>query len=65
MRDAHYFRMQAALYSELARRMSVGNDAEYCRVMAERYATAAADLEKHPESATPISATRTIVEGRS
>jgi hypothetical protein len=45
--------------------MSVGNDAEYCRMTAARYAAAAADIEKHPESATPISATRTIVEGRS
>jgi hypothetical protein len=54
VQDAQYFRTQAQLYFELARRMSARTDAEYCRVTAERYVTAADDLEKHSVSGTPI-----------
>lgn len=54
MQNAHYFRSQAKLYFELARRMSLREDAEYCRVTAERHLSTAAGLEKHSTaSATP------------
>jgi hypothetical protein len=45
MPDADYYRSQAELYFELARRMSVRSDAEYCRATARRYAARAAELE--------------------
>jgi hypothetical protein len=53
VQDAHYFRVRAELYFELARMMSVRQDAEYCRITAERLTAKAADLERHP---SPISA---------
>jgi len=53
VQDAQYFRVQAELYFELARHMSVRNDAEYCRVREERSVMAADDFERHPEPATP------------
>jgi hypothetical protein len=43
--EAHHFRSQAELYFELARRMSVVADAEYCRVIGERNLSRAIDLE--------------------
>jgi hypothetical protein len=43
--DAHYFRSQAELYFELARHMSLRADAEYCRVIAERYTATAAERD--------------------
>jgi hypothetical protein len=46
--DAHHFRAQAQLYFELARRMSLRVDADYCRVIAERNLSRAADLESDP-----------------
>ena len=45
MSDAHHLRSQAALYFELARRMSIRSDAEYCRVTAERHLAAAIAFE--------------------
>ena len=45
MLDAHHFRSQAELYFELARRMSLSGDAEYCRVIAERCQARAIELE--------------------
>jgi len=48
--DAHHFRSQAQLYSELAERMSLRGDAEYCRIVAERCLAQAIELEAHGES---------------
>lgn len=48
MQDAGYFRAQAELYFELARRMSVASDAQYFRGNAERYLASAVELEAHP-----------------
>ena len=45
MPDAHYFRVQAELYLELSRQMSLLGDAEYCRVRAERCLATAVELE--------------------
>jgi hypothetical protein len=50
--DAQHFRSQALLYSELAERMSVRGDAEYCRILAERCLARAAELETDGQSAT-------------
>jgi hypothetical protein len=52
VQNAHYFRSQAELYFELARRMSLRRDAEYYRVTAERHVSTAVDLEEHPESSS-------------
>jgi hypothetical protein len=49
--DAHHFRSQAELYLELAKRMSLRGDAEYCRILAERCVARAAELETQGESA--------------
>jgi hypothetical protein len=49
--DTHYLLSQAELYLELARRMSLRADAEYCRVIAERYAATAAEREAEAASA--------------
>lgn len=57
MRAAHYFRVRAEMYLELARCMSLAWDAEYCRVAAERHRSKAVDLEKHLRS-TPASRQR-------
>ena len=54
MPDAHYFRVQAELYFELSRQMSLLGDAEYCRVRAERCLATALELEG--ESARSVSA---------
>ena len=54
MLDAHHFRSQALLYSELAERMSLRGDAEYCRIVAERCRARAIELETHSESATAL-----------
>jgi hypothetical protein len=55
--DAHYFRMQAELYLELSRRMSLLGDAEYCRVRAERCLATATELEdesaRSPSASAP------------
>lgn len=59
MPDAHYFRSQATLYFELARRMSLHVDAEYCRIVAERHAAKAAALEADAASGPPSSAIST------
>ena len=54
MHDAPYFREQAQLYFELARRMSVPSDAEYFRGTAERCLTSAREMERRPQrSAAP------------
>lgn len=45
MQDAHYFRSQAELYRELALRMSIDVDAEYCRIQAEHCLARAIELE--------------------
>jgi hypothetical protein len=66
VQDAHYFRLQADLYFELAGRMSLRQDAEYCRVTAERHALTAADLEKHSSaSLTPSSGAQSNPENGS
>jgi len=52
--DAHHFRSQARLYSELAERMSLRGDAEYCRIVAERCRARATELETDSESATAL-----------
>ena len=49
MQDAHHFRSQAELYHELARRMSVRSDAEYCRIHAEHCLARAIELETESE----------------
>ena len=54
MLDAHHFRSQAQLYRELARRMSLRGDAEYCRIIAERCVARAIELETDSESATAL-----------
>lgn len=54
MLDAHHFRSQALLYSELAGRMSLRGDAEYCRIIAERCRTRAIELEADSASATAL-----------
>jgi hypothetical protein len=65
VQDAHCFRVQAELYFELARRMSLAQDAEYCRVTAERHISQAVDLEKHQDSvSTPSSDAHAIARGR-
>jgi hypothetical protein len=48
MQNAGYFRAQAELYFELARRMSVPSDAQYFRGNAERHLANAEELEAHP-----------------
>lgn len=48
MQDAGYFRAQAELYFELARRMSVASDAQYFRGNAERHLASAVELEARP-----------------
>jgi hypothetical protein len=64
MSDAHYLRSQAALYFELARRMSIRSDAEYCRVIAERHLSRAIDLENNPGSMpVPTSDARSVEHG--
>jgi hypothetical protein len=52
--NAHHFRSQAELYLELARRMSLRGDAEYCRIIAERCVTRAIELETHSDSVTAL-----------
>jgi hypothetical protein len=52
--DAHHFRSQALLYSELAERMSLRGDAEYCRIVAERCRARAAELETHGQPAAAL-----------
>jgi len=52
--DAYHFRSQAVLYFELAERMSLRGDAEYCRIIAARCLARAAELETHGESATAL-----------
>ena len=65
MQDAHYFRLQAELYFELARRMSLRQDAEYCRIRAERHMSTAADLERHSgASSTPLSGVQAVESRR-
>ena len=65
MQDAHYFRVQAELYLELARRMSLAQHAEYCRVTAERHMSQAVDLEKHQDTvSTPSFDAHAIERGR-
>jgi hypothetical protein len=54
MSNVHYFRSQAELYFELARRMSIRADAEYCRVTAERYAAMAAELGAETASVSSL-----------
>ena len=54
MLDAHHFRSQALLYSELAERMSLRGDAEYCRIIAERCLARATELETHGQSAKAL-----------
>jgi hypothetical protein len=51
MHDAAYFREQAELYFELARRMSVPSDAEYFRGTAERHLASAREIESHADRA--------------
>ena len=45
MQDALYFRSQAALYFELARRMSLAHDAELFRVLGDEYIARAVRFE--------------------
>jgi hypothetical protein len=52
--DAQYFRSQAELYRELARRMSLRGDAEYCRIHAAHCLARAIELET--ESRPPAAA---------
>jgi hypothetical protein len=64
VQDAHYFRSQAELYFELARRMSLRRDAEYFRVSAERLVSTAVDLEQQPESTSAPSSSAPAIEHR-
>jgi hypothetical protein len=51
VQDAHYFRSQAELYRELALRMSVRSDSEYCRIQAAHCLARAIELETEPQRA--------------
>ena len=53
MPDAHDFRVQAELYLELSRRMSLRGDAEYCRVRAARCSAMAIECESGRSSSAP------------
>jgi hypothetical protein len=64
VQNAHYFRSQAELYFELARRMSLRRDAEYYRVTAERLLSTAVDLEEHPESTSAPSSGAPAIKHR-
>jgi hypothetical protein len=62
--DAHHFRVQAELYFELSRQMSLLGDAEYCRVRAERCLATAVELEDESACSPSAPAASTIAEPR-
>ena len=54
MQDALYFRSQAAIYFELARRMSLADDADVFRVLGREFIARAEQFEAGGDSVSSL-----------